>query len=598
MEIRASRVSRAGNVTRSRGRHRTPETPTELVDQAGALLQAYDFAGAYQLLVEVRSRIEHRVDVDPTDAVDAVRMLAEAMLALGQVDNAAEAIADLGTWSDLGPYQAAMLAVTRARLLTAQHRLEEAAACYHDIVQSHPRMRDPARWPALLAMAGAAVVTAARGRPGTAEPDLTLAYTQLVEEYGTGQVDVVRVGVELTQLRMHLGGYDAAWRLAAQLMPAAVTDLGEDHPLVAQLAGLVDHLNTERRQHERAPAPAASPSQPVQRRRHRGGRRSLAYWPSVTAVVCAATAVATAVMVVAIARLVPAREPAVATGPAASRAPWTPPYKPAGDVRIVRDTGTTIDIAWTDPTGGTRPTIVYLAKDDSPAVVAATVQAATSSVRLTGLDPRAHRYCIGVAVAYGPATTARAPDVCTSRPTSTPTIRRSTPSSSRPAARRRRRSTIHHLLAAFACDPTRDGPAHRSRSPGGDLDRPHDISADPDTNGTHPWRHAPRTHSTTTSTGAPQTRPSRSNWTAPPTRSTCPRHTPQTSARRSPRSCRPRTSPRSGKPAVSSRDRPGGAARVGQPVRPTARPVGRTGPPSARRSTPPSGYGLAAPVTR
>ncbi|MEV6932290.1 hypothetical protein AB0M46_48450 [Dactylosporangium sp. NPDC051485] len=343
-------------MTRSRGRHRTPETSTELVDQAGMLLQAYDFAGAYQLLVEVRSRIEHRVDVDPTDAVDAVRMLAEAMLALGQVEAAGEVIADLGTWAGLGPYQAAMLAVTRARLLTAQHRLEEAAACYHDVVQQRPRLRDPARWPALLAMAGAAAVTAARGRPGTAEPDLTLAYTQLVEEYGTGQVDVVRVGVELTQLRMDLGGYDAAWRLTAQLMPAAVTDLGEDHPLVAQLAALIDHLNTDRRRHERAPAPAASPSRPVQRRRHGGGRRrSLPYWTFVTVVVCAAAAAATAVMVVAIARLVPAGEPAVTAGPAASRAPWTPTYKPAGDVRIVRDTGTTIDIAWTDPTGGTRP---------------------------------------------------------------------------------------------------------------------------------------------------------------------------------------------------------------------------------------------------
>ncbi len=351
----------------SAGRHAAPETPTDLVNHAGARLAAYDFTGAYQLLIEVRSRIEHGVPVDHVDAVDATRMLAETMLALGQVDPAADVLADLAAWPGLGPYQSAMLALTEARLLAAQHRLDDAAACYRDIIERGPGAREPIRWPVLLANAGAASLTAAQGRPATAEPALTKAYTCLVDEYGHGHTDVIRIGVDLAELRIQLGGLGAAWQLAAQLTPTARTCLGRQHPLVTQLNNLRDRLTAAH--HADQPRPAVTSNQPAAPKSadpssstssRQPGQRLLRLWTLVGVVVCLAAASATAVSVAVIAELVPAGEPernrAQFTVPAAAtRTPWTPAshdtsqLRPPSDVRIVRDTGTTIDITWTDP---------------------------------------------------------------------------------------------------------------------------------------------------------------------------------------------------------------------------------------------------------
>ncbi|GAB3852436.1 hypothetical protein ACFPIJ_58010 [Dactylosporangium cerinum] len=415
------------------GRHAAPETPTTLVDQAGARLAAYDFTGAYQLLVEVRSLLEHGVPVEDVDAVDATRMLADTLLAMGQPDRAADVVAELAARPGLGPYQSAMLTVTQARLLTAQDRLDEAAVCYRHVIDRSTGGRERMRWPVLLATAGAAALTAAQGRPATAEPALIAAYTRLAEEYGTSHTDVVRVGVELVRVRKQAGGDVAAARLAARLLPAATAGLGRHHPLVVELGGYVDDRTVQPRGRERAPGAAPSvqatalpavPSRgPSPRCRGTARRRSLPYWALVAAVVCPAVAAATAATVLAITTFLPARTPGAATQPTTQQATvpvvarsfWSPSYPAAGGVRIVRDSGTTIDVAWTDPTGGTRPTILFLTKDDTPPVVAATVQAATTSHRLTGLDRRARRYCVSVAIAYSTTTLARAPDVCTSR---------------------------------------------------------------------------------------------------------------------------------------------------------------------------------------
>ncbi|MEV0131382.1 hypothetical protein AB0H83_23325 [Dactylosporangium sp. NPDC050688] len=444
----------------SAGRHAAPDTPTELVNLAGARLAAYDFTGAYQLLIEVRSRIEHGVPVDHVDAVDATRMLAETMLALGQADQAADVLADLATWPDFGPYQSAMHALTEARLLAAQHRLDDATACYRDIIDRSRGAREPIRWPVLLATAGAASLTAAQGRPATAEPALTQAYTCLVDEYGFDHTDVIRVGVDLAELRIQLGGHDAAWQLAAQLTPAARARLGGQHPLVTQLNNLRNRLTAAHPDDE--PRPAVTSNRPAAPRsagpnskpgRREPGRQSLRHWTLVGVVVCLAAASATAVSVAVIAKLVPAGEPernrAQPTVPAATRTPWTlashdtSQLRPPADVRIVRDTGTTIDITWTDPSGGTRPTIVFLAQDNAPASVAATVQAAATRRQLTGLDPKARRYCVGVAVAYSPTAIARAADVCTTRAPASPI-----------QATTARRSLLRSATAAPPCDRT------------------------------------------------------------------------------------------------------------------------------------------------
>ncbi|MGI5185380.1 hypothetical protein ACQEVZ_54965 [Dactylosporangium sp. CA-152071] len=418
------------------GRHAAPETPTELVNHAGARLAAYDFDGAYQLLIEFRSWLKHGVPVEFVDAVDATRMLAETLLALGHVELAADVLTDLATWPGLGPYQSAMLTLTEARLLVAQHRLDDAAARYRDIIDCGRGGPEPIRWPVLLATAGAASLNAAQGRPATAEPALTTAYTRLVDEYGHGHTDVIRVGVDLAELRIQVGGHHAARQLTAQLTAEAHACLGRQHPLVTQLNTLTGRLAATR--HAGQPRPAVTATRPAAPRpaspagsigRREPGRRSVRYWTLVGAVMCLAAASATAVTVAVINDLVPAGEPARsrATVPAATRIPWTsaghgtPQLLPPGHVRIVRDSGTTIDLTWTDPSGGTRPTIVFLTQDNAPERVAATVQAAATRRQLTGLDPKVRRYCISVAVAYGPTAVVRAAEVCTSRPASSPT---------------------------------------------------------------------------------------------------------------------------------------------------------------------------------
>lgn len=462
-DARAGELRRDPAGSRGGGRHSRAVTPGELVDEAAVRLAAYDFGGAYQLLVEVRSRIVQGVEVEHTDAADATRMLAEAMLGLGHLDDAAATIADLAAWPGLGPYQTAMLAVTHARVLTAQDLLDEAAAHYRAVTRQRPRVGDSVRWPALLAAAGAATTVAAGGHPATAEPALTRAYTCLADEYGTGPIEVLRVGVELTLLRMRLGGHGTARHLATALLQAAVAEHGQQHPLTRQLRVAVDRLATlhhgRNAPHDRTPdiaadtAPAsgratprtAPPAQTPRSDRflRRGpvaaGRWSLPYWTLLTVVVCLGAASAVVITTLVIADPDDTRAPAATAGRSApSRAPWTPVHAPATDVRVVRDTGTTIDVAWTDPSGGTRPAIVFLAKNDGPAAVAGTVQAAANSFRLTGLDARAHRYCVSVALAYSPTDVARSADTCTVRPTSTPTSRTgSTPASAPPVSRRR-----------------------------------------------------------------------------------------------------------------------------------------------------------------
>ncbi|MET7397155.1 hypothetical protein ABZS66_27095 [Dactylosporangium sp. NPDC005572] len=406
------------------------ETSTELIDQAHALLAAYRFPDAYQRLLEVRSLMEHGVPVEHTDAFDAIRMLAESMVALGWPDEAEALLDDLAAWGGLGPHQLAMLAITRARMLVAQRRLDDAEACYRDAVA---RQDDPrARWPALLATAGVARIIAARGRGETAEPTLTLAYRWLVTEYGTAPVEVVRVGVELAELRSRLGHHDTARGLVASIYPAAASTLGAVHPLVVRLAAVADDLETERHERDRPSTASTSSrrSSTVAARRNRPdrlrqgrwrgeARRPLPYWLLVGAVVCAGTAAAIAAVMITIAQVLPPREPGRDRSPMASavtiQASRSPLLQLATDVRIVRDAGTSLDVAWTDPSGGRRPALLFVAKDSAPAVVAATVPAATTSYRLTGLDPHARQYCIGVAIAYT-TTTVRAADVCTNRP--------------------------------------------------------------------------------------------------------------------------------------------------------------------------------------
>ncbi|MFC5007072.1 hypothetical protein ACFPIJ_55865 [Dactylosporangium cerinum] len=500
-------------------KHAAPETPTALVDQAGARLDAYDFTGAYQLLVEVRSLLEHGVAVQDVDAVDATRMLADTLLALGQPDRVADVVAELAARPGLGPYQSAMLTITQARLLTAQDQLDEAAACYRDIIDRGTSGPERMRWPVLLATAGAAAVTAAQGRPATAEPALTQAYTRLAEEYGTSHPDVVRVGIQLVQVRKQAGGDTAAARLAARLLPAAAAGLGQHHPLVVELAGHLDDRTVQPRGCARAPdaAPSghatASPLRgPSPRRRRRARRRSLPYWALVAAVVCPAVAAATAATMLAITTFLPARTPGADTPPTtrptarqatppagvpvAAGSSWSPSYPAAGDVRILRDTGTTIDVAWTDPTGGTRPTILFLTKNDTPPVVAATVQAAATRHQLTGLDRHARRYCISAAIAYSPTTLARAPDVCTNRPAPTSNTRASIPPPSKPATSTARPTTNGGVTAMPAATPTPVIPD--STSPWRNADD-YATRAPP---GRHHPRHAPRRPIVTTPSDA------------------------------------------------------------------------------------------------
>ncbi|MER7273484.1 hypothetical protein ABT369_03410 [Dactylosporangium sp. NPDC000244] len=369
-----------------------------------ACLTAYRFPEAYQLLVEARSLIGHGVEATSTDVFDAGRLLAETMLALGDPDQAETLVVELAD-ADLGPYQQTILACTRGRVLAAQGHLDAAYACYHQAArQDHPR----ARWPMLLATAGQALTVAALGRPHDAEPALTRAYHRLLSEYGTAPVEVVQIGTDLARLRRSLGYHDTARNLLAHLQPAAPRTLGAAHPLVEQLAALGQTPDIALPDHGRAITPPEPPRW---------------YWLRIAAIVCLLAGTVTAVVLlgVALQHQVAPPTPSPTTTTEAARESWQPQRAAAWNVRIARDTGTTISIAWDDPSGGTAATVIFLIKDDDPPVVAATLPAATISYRLTGLDPHARRYCIRVAVAYHPTAVVAAPDVCSTRPTASTT---------------------------------------------------------------------------------------------------------------------------------------------------------------------------------
>lgn len=413
---------------------------TALINEAMAALAAGDHDRSYQALVEVVARIERGVPIDPTDAFDAAWLYVNVLLERGETQQAARVFADLSTGRVLGWYQTAMLAVVRGRLLAGLGHWRAAEICLHEAAAEHPDPGSPARWPALLALAGAGTCAAALGRLGTAEERLHHAYTRMVADFGHTDLAVVQTGIELADVRVRCGATTHLPALLDTLDDGADAVLGQHHPLRARLAALRATVARATTQPETVrqpgPAPRMLPEPPDEHRPGGGtplqtSARPLGMVLLMVVLVFLTVIAATAVAVATVQRT-PSATPstAAAAPPAAHRAAEPPASEPSTDVvrgepvlfppptevRITHDTGATVTVLWTEHSGGTRPAVVTAARVGAPSAVAATVQAATSRATLTGLDPRAS-YCVAVATLYSPTITAWSQRVCTNRPT-------------------------------------------------------------------------------------------------------------------------------------------------------------------------------------
>jgi hypothetical protein len=86
------------------------------------------------------------------------------------------------------------------------------------------------------------------------------------------------------------------------------------------------------------------------------------------------------------------------------------------DVRIQTDTGDSVTLTWTDPTGGSQS---YVAVRQKTAAEQAQTQSvppggATKTVTFTGLHPD-RNYCFTVLVLYSVSDVATSPPACTQR---------------------------------------------------------------------------------------------------------------------------------------------------------------------------------------
>jgi hypothetical protein len=83
------------------------------------------------------------------------------------------------------------------------------------------------------------------------------------------------------------------------------------------------------------------------------------------------------------------------------------------------DRGATLNLIWTDPSGGRVPFVVSYGRAEGPADKTERVAAGTTSLLVTQLNP-ALDYCFTVEVGDPAAGVAPSPTVCTSRPGTSP----------------------------------------------------------------------------------------------------------------------------------------------------------------------------------
>lgn len=80
----------------------------------------------------------------------------------------------------------------------------------------------------------------------------------------------------------------------------------------------------------------------------------------------------------------------------------------------LEDNGTTIQVSWTDESGGEAPSVVAYGPAGQQPRVDAAIAPGTTEYQLHGLDPR-QDYCVVVAAYYEPEQLASSRPVCTSR---------------------------------------------------------------------------------------------------------------------------------------------------------------------------------------
>ncbi|NJC70327.1 tetratricopeptide repeat protein [Planosporangium thailandense] len=111
-------------------------------------------------------------------------------------------------------------------------------------------------------------------------------------------------------------------------------------------------------------------------------------------------------------------------GPVPGPSAATPPdaLKPPGDLTL-RDEGTSITLAWTDPTHGAAPFVIAGGRSDNAPIPLGSVESGKNTYTLSGINTRAD-YCFLVAVVYSPQHTVPSRLICTRRGASPSTNRR------------------------------------------------------------------------------------------------------------------------------------------------------------------------------
>ncbi|HET9518865.1 MAG TPA: fibronectin type III domain-containing protein, partial [Actinoplanes sp.] len=92
---------------------------------------------------------------------------------------------------------------------------------------------------------------------------------------------------------------------------------------------------------------------------------------------------------------------------------------PPTDVRL-RDSGSTVEVSWRDPTDATVPFVVMGARGSEQLTAMARLGPGQTRLKLDGLNARLD-YCFVVVAVYADDEVATSPQACTSRDTSAPT---------------------------------------------------------------------------------------------------------------------------------------------------------------------------------
>jgi hypothetical protein len=223
---------------------------SDLLAAAARAQQRWDWPEAHDLLQRALDAADVAGVRDTELAMlTCRRMLAETLRELGHIEQAREMVlpllADCQTYA--GPAHPATLrtSAVAASVLHDFGSLDAAEQLYHRVVDARPNGDGPAARAVMLARANLALLHRDRGNLAGALGVLGKVFSEFRRQYGTEDLDTIRIAVELADLHHRCGEIETSRRLLSVAHAAARGAYGERHRITAVVESELTSIEPE-----------------------------------------------------------------------------------------------------------------------------------------------------------------------------------------------------------------------------------------------------------------------------------------------------------------------------------------------------------------